>query len=253
MIRAPIANASAPAIRRSRRLASARFGAAVDAELEDLPAELGEQRPGRVERHQRALVDDRHPVAQALGLVEVVGRDQDRQLVARRADPRSRRAARGGSAGRVRRSARRGTAPGAPSTVRARSPGAGARRRCSRPRAGRSGQSARGPGPARRSGAWRVAAVRPTAGRAARGSRVRSGRGRRPPPGRRRSRRFWPAAANGPRRDRPAGRVPAVGAIVVVSIPTVVDLPAPFGPSSPNTSPSATSKSIPLTASTPPG
>src|SRR5689334_21800585 len=36
-------------------------------------------------------------------------------------------------------------------------------------------------------------------------------------------------------------------------MPIVVDLPAPFGPSRPNTSPGATSKSIPLTASIPPG
>ena len=47
--------------------------------------------------------------------------------------------------------------------------------------------------------------------------------------------------------------VPLVGEIVVVSIPIVVDLPAPFGPSRPNTSPEATSKSMPLTASMPPG
>ena len=54
--------------------------------------------------------------------------------------------------------------------------------------------------------------------------------------------------------SNPASRaVPAVGAIVVVSMPIVVDFPAPFGPSSPNTSPGAMSKSIPLTASTPPG
>src|SRR3954466_13228892 len=46
---------------------------------------------------------------------------------------------------------------------------------------------------------------------------------------------------------------PAVGAIVVVSMPTVVDFPAPFGPSSPNTSPGRTSKSMPFTASIPPG
>ena len=39
---------------------------------------------------------------------------------------------------------------------------------------------------------------------------------------------------------------------VVVSMPTTVDFPAPFGPSSPNTSPGATSKSMPRTASTPP-
>src|SRR5262249_41712837 len=46
---------------------------------------------------------------------------------------------------------------------------------------------------------------------------------------------------------------PPLGAIVVVSIPIVVDLPAPFGPSRPNTSPAVTSKSIPRTASAPPG
>ena len=40
---------------------------------------------------------------------------------------------------------------------------------------------------------------------------------------------------------------------VVVSMPIVVDLPAPFRPSRPNISPIATSKSMPLTARTPPG
>ena len=53
--------------------------------------------------------------------------------------------------------------------------------------------------------------------------------------------------------SRPCRRAePDVGPTVVVSMPTVVDLPAPFGPSSPKTSPVATSKSMPLTASTPP-
>ena len=47
--------------------------------------------------------------------------------------------------------------------------------------------------------------------------------------------------------------VPPVGATVVVSIPIVVDFPAPFGPSKPNTSPGNTVKSMPATASTPPG
>jgi hypothetical protein len=53
--------------------------------------------------------------------------------------------------------------------------------------------------------------------------------------------------------SKPSRRaLPPVGATVVVSIPTVVDLPAPFGPSKPNTSPGTTSKLIPRTASTPP-
>ena len=49
--------------------------------------------------------------------------------------------------------------------------------------------------------------------------------------------------------------MPAVAATAtaVVSMPIVVDLPAPLGPSRPNTSPAATEKSILLTASTPPG
>ena len=42
------------------------------------------------------------------------------------------------------------------------------------------------------------------------------------------------------RRSRPAERCRRSGAIVVVSMPIVVDLPAPFGPSRPNTSPAAT-------------
>ena len=54
--------------------------------------------------------------------------------------------------------------------------------------------------------------------------------------------------------SKPASRAdPLVGLMVVVSIPMVVDLPAPFGPSRPNTSPGATWKSMPRTASTPPG
>jgi hypothetical protein len=46
--------------------------------------------------------------------------------------------------------------------------------------------------------------------------------------------------------------VPPVGRIVVVSIPIVVDFPAPFGPSRPKTSPAPTWKSMPRTAWTPP-
>ncbi len=51
----------------------------------------------------------------------------------------------------------------------------------------------------------------------------------------------------------PTNARPAVGVMVVVSMPTVVDLPAPLGPSSPKTSPGGTAKSRPRTASTPPG
>ena len=87
-------------------------------------------------------------------------------------------------------------------------------------------------------------AGRPTGARAARGSRRPGERhDRRPPPGRRRCSRARAASA-WRATSKPARRaVPAVGATVVVSIPTVVDLPAPLGPSRPNTSPGATSKS----------
>ena len=51
----------------------------------------------------------------------------------------------------------------------------------------------------------------------------------------------------------PATRAdPDVIDMSVVSIRTVVDLPAPFGPRNPNTSPAATSRSTPRTASTVP-
>ena len=104
--------------------------------------EAGQQRAGRVERDDLAGVHDRDPVAEPLGLVEVVGREQDRHLVAIAEAARSRRAARGGCAGRDRPSARRGTAPGAARRARGRSRADGARRRCSLP-TGRSSSSAR--------------------------------------------------------------------------------------------------------------
>ena len=52
-----------------------------------------------------------------------------------------------------------------------------------------------------------------------------------------------------PTTSNPATRAdPAVGAASVQSILMVVDLPAPFGPRKPNTSPGATSKETPSTA-----
>src|SRR4051812_47105075 len=50
----------------------------------------------------------------------------------------------------------------------------------------------------------------------------------------------------------PPPALPPVGGSSVQSIRTVVVLPAPFGPRKPKTSPAATSRSIPRTASTPP-
>ena len=66
-------------------------------------------------------------------------------------------------------------------------------------------------------------------------------------PIRRRARSGWWATST------PATRaVPEVMESSVVSMRTVVDLPAPFGPRKPNTSPAATSRSTPRTASTTP-
>src|SRR3989442_164897 len=48
----------------------------LDAELDDLPSEAGEQRRWRVDGHDATLEHDGEPVAELLGLVEVVGRQQ---------------------------------------------------------------------------------------------------------------------------------------------------------------------------------
>ena len=118
-------------------------GVAVDAQLDELGAETGEQGRGVSRATIAAGVHDRDAVAESLGLVEVVGREQNRQLVATAAGRRSRRAARRGCAGRVRPSARRGTARAGVRRARVRSPAAAARRRCSCRRAGRRARRAR--------------------------------------------------------------------------------------------------------------
>ena len=51
---------------------------AVDAQLEELAAQAGEQRGGAVQGDDAALVHDGDAVAELLGLVEVVGGEQDR-------------------------------------------------------------------------------------------------------------------------------------------------------------------------------
>ena len=62
------------------------------------------------------------------------------------------------------------------------------------------------------------------------------------------------AASGSVATSKPASRaLPPVGATVPVSMPIVVDFPAPLGPRRLNTSPGRTSKSTPETASTPPG
>ena len=53
--------------------------------------------------------------------------------------------------------------------------------------------------------------------------------------------------------SRPATQArPPVGSTRVVSMPMVVDLPAPFGPSSPKNWPEPTDRSMPRTAGTSP-
>ena len=89
-----------------------------------------------------------------------------------------------------------------------------------------------------------------TAGPAGRAARARSAAGRARPPGARRR------SCGARRRARAATSTPATRALPaviersVVSILTVVDLPAPFGPRKPNTSPASTRRSTPRTAST---
>src|SRR6185503_5194102 len=63
--------------------------------------------------------------------------------------------------------------------------------------------------------------------------------------------RFTSAACRLTSRPETSAR-PPVGTTVVVSIPIVVDLPAPLGPSSPKNSPRRTSRSSPSTATSDP-
>src|SRR4051794_12048373 len=55
---------------------------AVDAQLDELAAETGAQPLRRVEGDDAAAMHDRDAVGEVLGLVEVMGRDENRQLVA---------------------------------------------------------------------------------------------------------------------------------------------------------------------------
>src|SRR6478752_7305106 len=55
-------------------------GLVMDAQLDDPLAEVCPQRARRVKRDNRPLVHDRQPVAEPFGLIEVVGREQDRRL-----------------------------------------------------------------------------------------------------------------------------------------------------------------------------
>ena len=52
----------------------------IESDLDDLAAESGQQRGGRVERDDPSFGHDRDAVAQLLGLVEVVRGQQDRHL-----------------------------------------------------------------------------------------------------------------------------------------------------------------------------
>ena len=215
-------------------------------------AEPLEQRRRRVLRDDPPGVHEGHAVADGAGLVEVVGRHQDRRAAAAQAGDQVEQLAadarvepdgrlveeqhlRAGT--RARGRARAAAAP-RPSRRRAGGRSAGERERVDdlvHPRGAPPG------------------AARPTAGRAAPGAGGRSGRGRPPRPGTRRCSRGGLRAARGPRREPATRALPAVGRMVVVSMPMVVDLPAPFGPSRPNASPGSTCRSMPRTASTPPG
>src|SRR5207302_10840491 len=57
-----------------------RLRVAVDAQLDDLAAQSGQERRRRIEGDDPPGVDDREPVAELLRLVEVVGGEQDRHL-----------------------------------------------------------------------------------------------------------------------------------------------------------------------------
>ena len=58
------------------------LGVTIDAKLEDLLAEPGEQRPRTVERDDRTVMNDRDAVGETLGLVEIVRGHEDRYVLA---------------------------------------------------------------------------------------------------------------------------------------------------------------------------
>ena len=195
--------------------------------------------------------DDRDALGEPVGLLEVVRREQDRQLLARsraaRARPTSPRAPRG----RGRSSARRGRGPAAGGRGPSRRRGAASARRsrCGRarrpsPRA-RTARAARG---ARRSSSapripcrrpWRTRFSSPVAARSTPG-RLRHVADRAAHRG-----RLAAHVVAGDRRRAARRRV-----LSVTRIRTVVDLPAPFGPSRPKTWPAGTEKVIPSSART---
>ena len=132
--------------------ASARRNVAVDAQLEQLAARgRRAARPACRARRSRR-VDDRHAVAQALGLVEVVGGEQDRHLLARaqRGDHVEQLVADARVEADRRLVEEQDLRAGTP--ARARSRGGGAGRRCSSRPAGRGARRARASRPARRCG-----------------------------------------------------------------------------------------------------
>ena len=184
--RAPIANASPPATPCSRSRASAALGIAGDAQLEQLAAKAGEQRRRRVERDDLADVHDRDAVAQPLRLVEVVRREQDRQVAAGAQagdhveqlvpDPRVQPDGRLVEEQDARLGDQRAGDLEPPPLAAAVGADAAVDERVQPERGGQLGRCALAP----------ARGLRPIAGRAARDRRRRSATGRRPAPGRRR-------------------------------------------------------------------
>ena len=193
---------------------------AADAALELVGGALGDH---------AAAVDDRDPVGEPVGLVEVLRRQQHGRAVADELLDR-RPTGRAASAGRGRWSARPGTAPAG--ARRAPPPGpAGAACRPSRSwRRGRPPRSRSKRSSSSCARACAPRAARRTAARPSRGSRRRSGC-RRPPRTGRPGRSARAARAASATTSSPATRaVPASGSSSVVSTRTAVVLPAPFGP-----------------------
>ena len=76
----PTTKVAASAMRSCRSRGERVDRVTIDSDLDDLAAEAGQQRGGRVERDDPTLGHDRDAVAQLLGLVEVVRGQQDRHL-----------------------------------------------------------------------------------------------------------------------------------------------------------------------------
>ena len=206
----------------------------------------------RTQREQLAVVDDREPVTQLIGLFHVVRREEDGLAVGVQLAedlPEGDATLRVEAGGRLVEEEDRGPVHDRPGHHEPLSHAAG-ERRAPATSPGRRGGTARP--------AWwpRASRLRPScrrSGRGSRGSPTPTGTGRACWSGARPRSPAWRSAGCATTSIPPTSARPLVGITPVVSMPAVVVFPAPFGPSRPKISPRRTERSSSSTARMSPG